>query len=134
MRDNGYSSDGRVGKSLPAHSFARPVRLVPLLAQRTVSTPAANTFPSLEAARGHARPQNHHRYHCRLSRRKREDFKQTLSFLEEVQFNGLFAFSFAAPRDGISGLPDDVPESERGAAAAGAGLNQAHQHAGLWAN
>jgi tRNA-2-methylthio-N6-dimethylallyladenosine synthase len=39
------------------------------------------------------------------------DFESTLALIEEVQFNGLFAFKYS-PRPGTAstGKPDDVPE------------------------
>ncbi len=42
------------------------------------------------------------------------DFLQTLSLLQEVQFNGLFAFKYS-PRPGTASadLPDDVPDLEK---------------------
>jgi len=64
------------------------------------------------------------------------DFLQTLSFLEEVQFDGLFAFAYS-PRPGTSSalLDDDVDGSIKEARLQKVlTLNKQIQHASSWAN
>ena len=65
-----------------------------------------------------------------------ENFQDTLSFLQEVQFDGLFAFKYS-PRPGTDAaqLPDDVsnPVKEERLQKVLA-LNKQIQHAGAWAN
>lgn len=65
-----------------------------------------------------------------------KDFQETLSFLKEVRFDGLFAFKYSSrPGTDAALLPDDVsnPEKEERLQKV-LGLNKQIQLAGTWAN
>ena len=96
---------------LPVQSGSSRVLAVDVSRVHARTVPGTYRLDEVDAQQGN---QHHHRHHRRIPGRDRSRVRETLSLLDEVGYDGVFAFKYS-PRPNTPALQyaDSIPEDEK---------------------